>query len=338
MTKTLTADRLFRGGLFAKRWVAWPFMLLAALLGVTFIMAPLDAEQQSWLAVAGFLLFMVANRIPGRGVTVFLVFLSCLVSLRYIYWRLVETLEFGNFMQTFLGTGLILAEIYAIITMLLAYFQAIWPLDRQPVPMPDDPEEWPVIDVFIPSYNEPLEIVKPAIYGALAIDWPPEKMNVYVLDDGRRDDFRRFCEEIGCGYMIRPDNKGAKAGNINHALTKTNGEFIAIFDCDHVATRAFLQLTVGWLLRDRDLCMVQTPHHFYSPDPFERNLASGQRVPNEGLLFYGMVQQGNDLWNATFFCGSCAVIRREALLEVGGVPTQTVTEDCHCSLKMQRRG
>ncbi len=332
------SGRAFRGGIWAKGWVIWPFLILGALIGITFIVAPLDAEQQIWLAVAGFLMFLVANRIPGRGITIFLVLLSTLISLRYIHWRLVETLEFGSFLQTFLGTGLLLAEIYAIACMMLAYFQAIWPLDRKPVPLPEDPEEWPVVDIFIPSYNEPLEVVKPSIYGALAIDWPPHKMNVYVLDDGRRDEFRRFCEEIGCGYLIRPDNKGAKAGNINAALSQTNGEYIAIFDCDHVATRAFLQLTVGWLLRDRDLCMVQTPHHFYSPDPFERNLASGERVPNEGLLFYGMIQQGNDLWNATFFCGSCAVIRREALEEVGGVPIATVTEDCHCSLKMQRRG
>jgi cellulose synthase (UDP-forming) len=334
----LRHNRAFRGGPWARRWIAWPVMALGAIIALTFIVAPLDAEQQSWLAVAGFLLFLVCNRIPGRAVTIFIVLMSSLVSLRYIHWRLVDTLEFTSFTQTFLGTGLLLAEVYAIATMLLAYFQAIWPLDRKPVPLPEDPEEWPTIDVFIPSYNEPLEVVKPAIYGALAMDWPRHKMNVFVLDDGRRDEFRRFCEQVGCGYIIRPDNKGAKAGNINHALTKTNGEFIAIFDCDHVATRAFLQLTVGWLLRDKDLCMVQTPHHFYSPDPFERNLASGQRVPNEGLLFYGLVQQGNDLWNAAFFCGSCAVIRREALEEVGGVPTVTVTEDCHCSLKMQRRG
>ena len=84
--------------------------------------------------------------------------------------------------------------------------------------------------------------------------------------------------------------------------------------------------------------MVQTPHHFYSPDPFERNLAREAQVPNEGLLFYGIIQPGNDLWNAAFFCGSCAVIRREALEEVGGVPHTTVTEDCHCSFLMQQRG
>jgi cellulose synthase (UDP-forming) len=313
-------------------------MVPGLLLGIVFMVAPLEAEQQAWLALGGFLVFLVINRFNGRGAVFFLVALSSFISMRYLYWRVTETLGYTGYISTFLGTGLLLAEVYAVVALLLSYFQQLWPLERKPVPLPPAIEEWPVVDVFIPSYNEPLEVVKPAVFGALAMDWPSDKMNIYVLDDGRREDFRAFCEEVGCGYMIRPDNKGAKAGNINHALTKTNGEYIAIFDCDHVATRAFLQLTLGWMLRDKQIGMLQTPHHFYSPDPFERNLASGHRIPNEGLLFYGLVQQGNDLWNATFFCGSCAVLRRTALLEVGGVPTQTVTEDCHCSLKMQRLG
>ncbi|WP_198366253.1 UDP-forming cellulose synthase catalytic subunit [Roseomonas sp. KE0001] len=311
---------------------------LGGLLGLIFIVAPLEPEQQAWLALAGFLAFLIIGRARGRGALFVLVALSCLVSMRYVYWRLTETLDYSGYIGTFLGTGLLLAEMYAVIALLLSYFQQLWPLERKPVPLPANPEQWPTIDVFIPSYNEPLEVVKPAVFGALSMDWPPEKMNVYILDDGRREDFRKFAEEIGCGYMIRPDNKGAKAGNINHALTKTSGEYIVIFDCDHVATRSFLQLSIGWMMRDRGIGMLQTPHHFYSSDPFERNLASGKRIPNEGLLFYGLVQQGNDLWNATFFCGSCAVLRRTALLQVGGVPTETVTEDCHCSLKMQRLG
>ena len=95
---------------------------------------------------------------------------------------------------------------------------------------------------------------------------------------------------------------------------------------------------MGWFLRDRKLAMLQTPHYFYSPDPFERNLGQFHATPNEGELFYGVVQDGNDFWNATFFCGSCAVIRRKALDEVGGIAVETVTEDAHTSLRMQMRG
>ncbi|WP_376090937.1 UDP-forming cellulose synthase catalytic subunit [Roseomonas sp. CCTCC AB2023176] len=319
-------------------WLGRLLVVLGFLAALPFVVAPLEAEQQAWVALGGFVVFAIACLVPGRGTLVFLAVLSGIISARYIYWRITDTLDYTNFFSTFLGTGLLLAEIYAIVTLFLSYLQSIWPLERRPLPLPDDPDQWPTVDVFIPTYNEPLAVVKPTIFAAMAMDWPRHKMNIYLLDDGRREEFRRFCEDVGCGYMIRPDNKGAKAGNINHALAQTSAEYVVIFDCDHVATRAFLQMTLGWMLRDRGLAMVQTPHHFYSPDPFERNLASGKRVPNEGLLFYGLIQQGNDLWNAAFFCGSCAVIRRTALEQVGGVPTQTVTEDCHCSLKMQRLG
>ena len=120
-------------------------------------------------------------------------------------------------------------------------------------------------------------------------------------------------------------------------MTLTDGEFIAVFDCDHVPTRAFLQLTLGWLVREPQIAFVQTPHHFYSPDPFQRNLAAGTRVPAEGNMFYGLVQDGNDFWDAAFFCGSCAVIRRAALDDIGGFATETVTEDAHTALRLHRR-
>ncbi|MGQ4565618.1 glycosyltransferase family 2 protein, partial [Acinetobacter baumannii] len=130
----------------------------------------------------------------------------------------------------------------------------------------------------------------------------------------------------------------AKAGNINNALKQATGEFVAIFDCDHVPTRSFLQLTMGWFFKDKKLAMLQTPHHFFSPDPFERNLGRFRQTPNEGTLFYGLVQDGNDMWDATFFCGSCAILRRSALDEIGGIAVETVTEDAHTSLRLHRRG
>ncbi len=95
---------------------------------------------------------------------------------------------------------------------------------------------------------------------------------------------------------------------------------------------------MGWFLRDQKLAVLQTPQHFYSPDPFERNLDLFQAVPSEDELFYGVVQDGNDFWNAASFCGSCAVLRRSALEEVGGVAVETVTEDAQTSLRMQMRG
>jgi len=311
---------------------------LGILLALIIVTVPMDGEQQAVLTLVGIAAFLVINRSDSKRATLMLVVLSVVITTRYLFWRLTETLEFDSIWQVALGSGLFLAECYAGLLLTLSYLQTAYPLQRKPVPMPRDPETWPEIDVYIPSYNESLELVRPTVFAAMNIDWPRDKLNVWILDDGRRPEFREFAEQCGCGYIIRPDNLGAKAGNINHALKHTTGEFIAIFDCDHAPTRSFLQMTVGWLLRDARIALVQTPHHFYSPDPFERNLARKTPVPNEGLLFYGVIQPGNDLWNSAFFCGSCAVIRRTALMEVGGVPHQTVTEDCHCSFLMQQKG
>ncbi|AOX18754.1 hypothetical protein A0U89_15730 (plasmid) [Kozakia baliensis] len=258
--------------------------------------------------------------------------------MRYVSWRLTETLDFQTWIQVVLGGMLGLAEVYALIMLLLSYFQTLHPLQRKIVPMPEDVAAWPSIDVFIPTYNEDLDIVRLSVLAALTIDWPADRLNVYILDDGHRQEFMEFSQSCGAGYISRPDNSHAKAGNLNYAMRQTNSDFIAIFDCDHIPTRSFLQNIVGWFLKDSHLSLLQTPHHFYSPDPFQRNLARGEVVPPEGNLFYGLIQDGNDFWNATFFCGSCAVIRREALEEIGGIATETVTEDMHTALKLQRRG
>jgi cellulose synthase (UDP-forming) len=266
-------------------------------------------------------------------------------TFRYGYWRLTQTVNFfqdpGNHpgaLDTFFIMSLILAEAYAFFILFLGYFQTIWPLRRAPVALPEQETEWPHVDVLIPTYNEPLDVVRYTALGALNMDWPADKMHIYILDDGRRKEFEDFAYEAGIGYKIRPDNFHAKAGNINTALKSMSSPYVTIFDCDHVPTRSFLQMTVGWMIRDPNLAMLQTPHHFYSPDPFERNLGQFRVIPNEGELFYGIVQDGNDFWNATFFCGSCAVLRREALDEIGGIAVETVTEDAHTSLRMQMNG
>ena len=134
---------------------------------------------------------------------------------------------------------------------------------------------------FIPTYNEPLEVVRQTVFSAMSLDWPKDRLHVYVLDDGRRTEFREFCEELGVGYLIRDNNHHAKAGNINAALQVTHSEYVAIFDCDHIPTRSFLQVCMGWFFKDTNLVMLQTPHVFFSPDPFERNLDKAMWLAGE---------------------------------------------------------
>jgi cellulose synthase (UDP-forming) len=265
-----------------------------------------------------------------------LAYLSTAVSLRYLWWRGSRTLDLHETQDLVVAYVLYAAEIYAFIVMLLGYFQTVVLHPRRPVPLPADPATWPSVDVFVPSYDESVDIVRRTLIGALAIEYP--NRTIHLLDDGRRPHMRALAEELGVRYHVRPDNKHAKAGNINAALKVTDGDLVAIFDCDHVPVRSFLNVTVGCFTSNPKLALVQTPHHFYNPDPFERNLLAEGTMPPENAVFYHSVQLGNDFWNSVLFCGSCAVIRRSALEQVGGIAVETVTEDAHTSLRMLARG
>jgi cellulose synthase (UDP-forming) len=328
------------------KFVRLIFLLAAAAAFCFLAVLPLSWPQQ---VVLGFFTLAIAI-LFSRGsdsylVTLTLMMISMFSTLRYGYWRVQQVVRYvqdpashWGALDIFFILCLLFAEAYAFLILFLGYFQTIWPLRRAPVSLPEHTDEWPHIDVLIPTLNEPLDVVRFTALSALNMDWPPDKLHIYILDDGRRKEFEKFSFDAGIGYKTRDNNVHAKAGNINNALKTINSPFLAIFDCDHVPTRSFLQITVGWFLRDRKLAMLQTPHHFYSPDPIERNLKQFRIIPNEGEFFYSVVQDGNDFWNASFFCGSCAVLRRSALDDVGGIAHETVTEDAHTSLRMQMKG
>ncbi|MCS2148839.1 UDP-forming cellulose synthase catalytic subunit [Scandinavium manionii] len=309
--------------------------LLLALVCVT---QPFNPISQFIFLLLLWGIALIVRRMPGRFSALMLVVLSLTVSCRYIWWRYTSTLNWNDPVSLVCGMTLLFAETYAWVVLVLGYFQVIWPLNRQPVPLPKDMALWPSVDIFVPTYNEDLSVVKNTVYASLGIDWPKDKLKIWILDDGGREEFRQFAKDVGVEYVARTTHEHAKAGNINNALKLAKGDLVSIFDCDHVPTRSFLQMTVGWFLKDKNLGVMQTPHHFFSPDPFERNLGRFRKTPNEGTLFYGLVQDGNDMWDATFFCGSCAVIRRGPLDEVGGIAVETVTEDAHTSLRLHRRG
>ncbi len=322
------------------------FLIVAAVIFCYLAIVPLNWEQQAVLGFVSLVTALFLARVSDSYLaTLTLMMLSMFCTFRYGYWRIEQVVRFfrdpanhWGALDAFFILCLLLAEAYAFVILFLGYFQTIWPLRRAPVSLPENPEDWPDVDVLIPTFNEPLDVVRFTALGALNMDWPADKLHVYILDDGRRKEFEEFAFEAGIGYRTRPDNKFAKAGNINTALETMASPLVAVFDSDHVPTRSFLQMTVGWFMRDPKLAVMQTPHHFYSPDPFERNLRQFHVIPNEGELFYGVVQDGNDFWNSAFFCGSCAVLRRSALDEIGGIAKETVTEDAHTSLRMQMAG
>ncbi|WP_435946848.1 UDP-forming cellulose synthase catalytic subunit [Dryocola sp. BD586] len=321
-----------------KKALFYLLLLVLSPIAVLIVTTPMDSQKQYIFGLISIGVLFLLGFSKKHSISVIMMIVAVLMSTRYIYFRATQTLHFNSEIEAILGIGLFLAELYIWITIMLSYLQNLFPLKRTIVPLPDDTSLWPTVDVYIPSYNESLEVVRDTVLAAQCLDYPADKLKIYLLDDGKRSEFAVFAANVGVGYITRTDNFHAKAGNLNHAMKLTKGELICVFDCDHVATRIFLQATVGAFLIDPKLALMQTPHYFYSPDPFERNLSQGRNIPNEGQLFYGQIQRGNDNWNATFFCGSCAVIRRSALEEIGGFAVETVTEDAHTALKMQRLG
>lgn len=334
------------------QWLPVLLILFVLLASVPVIVTPVKVWQQGAVA-AGFIALgwgLVALEERQRSwraseyLHLLLVWVSVITTGRYLFYRVNYTLNFSTALSGVFTLLLFTAELYAIITLLLSYFQTIRVRDRQPVAIDHLAEpNLPPVDIYIPTYNEDVDIVRKTALAALAVDYPAARRQVFVLDDGRkyperRAELEQMCRQLGCALLTRPDNDHAKAGNINTALPRTPGELVLILDCDHIPSRQILRHTVGFFLQNPKVSLVQTPHWFYNPDPFERNLLTHGRIPVGNELFYKLVQKGNDFWNATFFCGSAAIIRKDHLLEVGGIAVETVTEDCHTALRLHSLG
>lgn len=335
MIPPLTSLSAFVERLATQKWSQVLFIGLMALPVVVF--ATIDLPLGVHWMLCGTLMavgYWIASRRPDLRLA--LMFLSAGVSLRYILWRGNYTLGLDKPGDLALAFSLFAAEVYGVIVLLAGYFQTVVLRPRRPVPLPDDTMRWPWVDVMIPTYDESAEIVRRTLIGAMAMSYPHKR--IYLLDDGRRPAMRALAESLGVEYRVRSNNAHAKAGNINTALTTTDGDLVAIFDCDHVPVRSFLNVTVGLFIADPNMALVQTPHHFYNPDPFERNLWLEGQMPPEQQVFYHSVQIGNDFWNSVLFCGSCAVLRRTALVGVGGIAQETVTEDAHTSMRLAAAG
>ncbi len=197
-------------------------------------------------------------------------------------------------------------------------------------------DSFPSVDVFIPTYNEGLDVLEKTIVGAMHLDYPNFK--VWVLDDGKRDWLKEFCEHKKVGYLRRPDNKHAKAGNLNNGLKHTSGELFAIMDADFIPARNFLKRTVGFFVFNGDMGIVQTPQHFFNRDPIQSNLYLHKAWPDEQRLFFDVIAPSRDSWGAAFCCGSCSIARRQAVELAGGIPTSSITEDILTTLCLLKVG
>jgi cellulose synthase (UDP-forming) len=263
---------------------------------------------------------------PGPA-RIVLICLYLAVALWYLHWRL------DSFNPNALAFSWLLyaAEVFGFFTSLLLLFMTWRPTHREPPLPPADLG----VDVFIPTINEPVELVRRTALAAIHMSYPHR---TWLLDDGNRPEILRLAAKLGCGYLARDGNAHAKAGNLNHGLAHSNGEFVAVFDADHAPRKDFLERTLGYFADPR-VAFVQTPQDFYNLDSYQHRRRTRARTSwNEQSLFFRVIQSGRDFWNAAFFCGSCGVIRRSALQAIGGFATGSVTEDLHTSIKLHKKG
>jgi cellulose synthase (UDP-forming) len=252
--------------------------------------------------------------------------LSVAYLLYYLWWRETSTLNPNALIFSWI---LLLAEAFGVFNYLLFAFmtQDITPTTPHKYPRPGLS-----VDIFIPTYNENIEILEATLIGCNRISYPHK---TYILDDGNREEVKQLAIRLGCFYIARPTNEHAKAGNINHALSKTSGEFIVVLDADTVPQPDYLDRTLGYFEDDR-LAFVQLPQEFYNHDSIQHD--KKMTYWHEQSLFYRVIQPGKNHSNSAFWCGSPSIVRRKALEDIGGVATETITEDIHTSVRLHSHG
>jgi cellulose synthase (UDP-forming) len=256
---------------------------------------------------------------PLRGFAI----LALLWGVGYLIWRIGWSGEGAN---PVLYAMLLVTEVYGLWALgALAWYSWSRPAAVRPAASPGRK-----VDVYVCTYDEPAEVVAATLAGCRALTYPH---TTYLLDDGRRPQMRELAEVAGARYLTRPDNSHAKAGNINAALPRTDGELVLMLDADHVPMPDALDAMVGYF-DDERVGLVQSPHDFFNHDSVQHYVVGR----HEQSLFYRVVCPGKNRHGAAYWCGSSALLRRQALLEIGGVATETIAEDFHTTIRLQRHG
>lgn len=263
-----------------------------------------------------------------------------LLTVRYLMWQSLSTLNLSTPLNGVFSLGLFLLELLLLVSSMIQLVLLLRVRDRRPeadrVAMDVVSGAFtPTVDILIPTYNEPPLILRRTITGCQALAYAAK--TIYVLDDTRRPEIAALAAALGCEYVTRPDNHHAKAGNLNHAIARTKGELIVVFDADFVPTKNFLTRTVGFF-QEAQVALVQTPQSFYNPDPIARNLGLEQILTPEEEVFYRQIQPMRDGAGGVICAGTSFVVRRSALIETGGFVTESLSEDFFTGIRLTARG
>lgn len=304
---------------------------------------------------------MIRNQDLNKSKQKLLFFLTVLLMCIYLLWRALFTIPLHSGVLSFiLGVLLLYSEgITAFTTFELFYRRIKGSKIELQIPVLTD-EMYPHIDVFIATHNEPIDLLFKTVNACTYMDYPDKnKVHIYLSDDTNRAEVAALAREFGVGYIGMTENKHAKSGNLNHALSKTNSPLIATFDADMIPKSTFLMKTVPyfylpmlkknehgkWIEREKEeiddnykIGFIQTPQSFYNPDLFQFNLYGERTIPNEQDFFSKEINVMRNSSNAVAYTGSNTVISRKALEDIGGFPTNTITEDFQVGLMIQSKG
>lgn len=271
-------------------------------------------------------------------------------SIMYLVWRVFFTIPFEYGLISILaGSALLIVEALGLVESLIHYANMSV---VNGYPLPEVPQElFPHVDIFIATYSEEPRLLYKTINGCLHMRYPDKsKVHIYLCDDNRRPEMRELAAKMGINYLDRPDNKGAKAGNLNNALAHSTSPYVVTFDADMIPKSDFLMKMVPYFVdaeiknkdrREEDkikLGFVQSPQCFYNPDLFQFNLFSENRIPNEQDYFYKDIQVARTKSNSVIYGGSNTMLSREALEAVGGFYTEAITEDFATGILIQKKG
>jgi len=272
----------------------------------------------------------MVNNIKQRSVSRSLIILNCVMALIYMGWWFY----FPHADNMILYILLLLGEIYHV-GMALGFWFTIYPRMAKKINKGffNDSLE---VDIFITVAGEPVAFVEKTAKAAKDLNYPKKK--IYILNDGyiaqkdNWEEIEQLAKRIGVQCITRKTPGGAKAGNINNALRQTKGQLVAILDADMVPHNNFLSELVPYFVNER-VAFVQSPQYYKNNE--ENNITAG--AWEQQNFFFGPIMQGKDKLNAAFICGTNVVVRRKALLEVGGVNEQNIAEDFLTSLFIHQR-
>lgn len=267
-----------------------------------------------------------------------LIFATVLSSIIYLTWRIFFTIPFEyGIVSTALGLLLVFVEVIGLFEAIVHYQQ------MSHIVYPEKPSveenNFPHVDVFIATYNEPVDLIYKTINGCINMDYPDKsKVNVYLCDDLNRTEMKFLAESMGINYVTREENTHAKAGNLNNAMKYSSSPIILTLDADMIPKHDFLTSCVPYFMGEEKIGFIQTPQSFYNPDLFQYNLFSENRIPNEQDYFYRDVQVSKNKTNSVIYGGTNTLISREALDEIGGFFTGVITEDFATGIQIQSKG